>query len=60
MNAYQFSIIHETLHKQNILSKVVSVIELSKNLYIHYFYEHAFGHHRRVATPEDPCSAAQG
>lgn len=31
-----------------------------KNLYMHFTYEHLFGHHRRVATPEDPASAAKG
>lgn len=33
---------------------------MSKNLYMHFTYEHIFGHHRRVATPEDPASAEQG
>lgn len=31
-----------------------------KNLYMHFTYEHLYGHHRRVATPEDPASAEQG
>lgn len=31
-----------------------------KNLYMHFTYEHLFGHHRRVATPEDPASADKG
>ena len=31
-----------------------------KTLDIHFTYEHVFGHHRRVATPEDPASAAKG
>lgn len=33
---------------------------MAKNLYMHFTYEHLFGHHRRVATPEDPASAEQG
>lgn len=33
---------------------------MSKNLYMHFTYEHLYGHHRRVATPEDPASAEQG
>ena len=32
---------------------------MSKNLYMHFTYEHIFGHHRRVATPEDPASATK-
>jgi alkane 1-monooxygenase len=33
---------------------------MAKNLYMHFSYEHLYGHHRRVATPEDPASAEQG
>lgn len=33
---------------------------MSKNLYMHFTYEHLYGHHRKVATPEDPASAGQG
>ena len=31
-----------------------------KNLYMHFTYEHLYGHHRKVATPEDPASAEKG
>jgi alkane 1-monooxygenase len=31
-----------------------------KNLYMHFTYEHLYGHHRKVATPEDPASAQKG
>ena len=27
---------------------------------MHFTYEHLYGHHKRVATPEDPASAEQG
>lgn len=30
---------------------------MGKNLYTHFTYEHIYGHHRRVGTPEDPASA---
>ena len=30
---------------------------MMKNLYMHFAYEHLYGHHRKVATPEDPASA---
>ena len=32
----------------------------SKNLYLHFIYEHLYGHHRNVATPEDAASAPKG
>jgi hypothetical protein len=33
---------------------------MSKLLYMHFIYEHLWGHHKRVATPEDPASALKG
>ncbi len=27
---------------------------------MHFTYEHLYGHHRRVATPEDPATAQKG
>ena len=31
-----------------------------KSLYGHFTIEHVYGHHRRVATPDDPASAPKG
>ena len=31
-----------------------------KTLNMHFTYEHIFGHHRKVATEEDPASAEKG
>lgn len=31
-----------------------------KTLNIHFTTEHVFGHHRKVATPDDPASAEKG
>ena len=33
---------------------------MSKNLYMHFTYEHIYGHHRRVGTPEDPATSVLG
>lgn len=33
---------------------------MSKLLYMHFTYEHIWGHHRKVATPEDLASASKG
>ena len=32
---------------------------MTKNLYTHFTYEHLYGHHRKVSTPDDPASAEQ-
>jgi alkane 1-monooxygenase len=29
-------------------------------MYMHFTIEHIYGHHKRVATPEDPASAPKG
>ena len=54
--AGQFAITHEMFHKHGI-SKYIATAHLIKNLYCHFSYEHMYGHHRRVGTPEDPASA---
>ncbi len=35
-------------------------MHLIKNLYIHFAVEHIQGHHKKVATEEDPASAPKG
>lgn len=51
---------HEIFHKQGWFNRLLGTIHMSKNLYMHFTYEHLYGHHRRVATSEDPASAEQG
>lgn len=58
--AAQFTIAHELFHKQNYLHRFFGTIHMLKALYIHFTYEHLWGHHRKVATPEDPASAEKG
>ena len=60
LNAVHFAVAHEIFHKPNKLDRIVGTLHMSKNLYMHFTYEHVFGHHRRVATPEDPASARKG
>ena len=48
---------HEVNHKSTKIEKVIGTLNLSKNLYMHFFIEHNYGHHRKVATPEDPATS---
>ena len=48
---------HEIYHKPGGIHKIIGTLNQSKNLYMHFTYEHLYGHHRKVATPEDPASA---
>lgn len=51
---------HELGHKQELLDRWLSKIALAPSMYGHFFVEHNRGHHKRVATPEDPASARMG
>ncbi len=48
---------HELGHRRTKFEQRLAKILLSTSLYAHFYTEHNFGHHRNVATPEDPASA---
>jgi alkane 1-monooxygenase len=51
---------HELGHKKTNLERWLSRIVLAVPAYGHFCVEHNRGHHRHVATPEDPASARMG
>ena len=51
---------HELGHKRNKLDIWLAKIVLAPAAYGHFFIEHNRGHHKHVATPEDPASAKMG
>ncbi|WP_353251799.1 alkane 1-monooxygenase [Salinisphaera sp. PC39] len=51
---------HELGHKKPKLERWLALVALAPVAYGHFFVEHNKGHHRRVATPEDPASARMG
>ena len=51
---------HELGHRVNKFEQVLAKALLLTSLYMHFFTEHNKGHHKRVATPEDPSSARLG
>jgi alkane 1-monooxygenase len=51
---------HELGHRVNKFEQGLAKALLLTSLYMHFFTEHNKGHHRRVATPEDPSSARYG
>jgi len=51
---------HELGHKNSRLEKVLARIVLAVPAYGHFTIEHNRGHHRLVATREDPASARMG
>ena len=48
---------HELGHRVNKWEQAMAKSLLLTSLYMHFFTEHNKGHHKRVATPEDPSSA---
>ena len=51
---------HELGHKHESLEHWASKLALAPTWYGHFFVEHNWGHHKRVATPEDPASSRMG
>jgi alkane 1-monooxygenase len=60
MNGIGIGTAHELGHKKEALDRWLSKIALAPSAYGHFFVEHNRGHHKRVATPEDPASARMG
>lgn len=51
---------HELSHKHGRADRIASMLALAPTAYTHFAVEHPFGHHKRVATPEDPASSRMG
>jgi alkane 1-monooxygenase len=51
---------HEMGHKRHPVDQWASRFALAIPFYGHFCVEHNFGHHKHVATPEDPASAKMG
>jgi alkane 1-monooxygenase len=51
---------HELGHKKTSIERLLAKIVLAVPAYGHFCIEHNYGHHRDVATPEDPASARMG
>src|SRR6476646_1662363 len=48
---------HELGHRVNKFEQFLAKASLMTSLYMHFFIEHNKGHHKNVATPQDPSSA---
>jgi alkane 1-monooxygenase len=51
---------HELGHRIKPFEQTLAKISLLSSLYMHFIIEHNKGHHKNVATPEDPSSARLG
>ena len=51
------NVAHELGHRQSLSERTMSKILYIPSLYMHFYIEHNFGHHMKVATPEDGATA---
>ncbi|MCU0345348.1 MAG: alkane 1-monooxygenase [Saprospiraceae bacterium] len=54
------NVAHELGHRQSLHETLMAKVMLTAALYTHFNIEHNRGHHRWVATDEDPSSARPG
>lgn len=55
--SFGINIGHELGHRTNKFEQFLANAALLTSFYMHFKIEHNKGHHKRVATPEDPASA---
>ncbi|MGH8505002.1 MAG: fatty acid desaturase [Stenotrophobium sp.] len=60
VNGIAINTAHELGHKKAELERWLAKITLAPVAYGHFYVEHARGHHKNVATPEDPASSKMG
>ena len=54
---FGINVAHELGHRTNKFEQALAKSLLLTSQYLHFFIEHNRGHHKRVATPNDPSSA---
>lgn len=54
------NVAHELGHRNTWYEQLMSKIILVTTFYLHFFIEHNQGHHKNVATDEDPASSRLG
>ncbi|SFF37041.1 alkane 1-monooxygenase [Fontimonas thermophila] len=60
VNGIGINTAHELGHKRENLDRWLAKLTLAPVAYGHFFVEHNRGHHKNVATPEDPASSKMG
>lgn len=51
------NVAHELGHRKSVYYRLLAHLLLLCTTYLHFYVEHNYGHHKRVATPEDPASS---
>ena len=51
---------HDLFHRKESINKFMGTLPFIKFLNANFYLEHIDGHHKRVATKEDPATAKKG
>ena len=51
------NVAHELGHRTTVRERSMAKVLLCPSLYMHFYIEHNFGHHKNVSTPKDPATA---
>ncbi len=54
------NVAHELMHRPTAAERGAAEALMTLALYTHFCVEHVHGHHKRVATPDDPASSRLG
>jgi len=54
------NVAHELMHRRGKAERALAEILMTTAAYAHFCIEHVRGHHKNVATPDDPASARFG
>jgi alkane 1-monooxygenase len=60
MGSNGINVAHELGHRNTVFEQILAKTLLLPALYQHFFVEHNRGHHKHVATDDDPASARLG
>ena len=51
------NVAHELMHRPGKAERALAEVLMTAASYTHFCVEHVYGHHKHVATPDDPASA---
>jgi alkane 1-monooxygenase len=54
------NVAHEFMHRKGKPERALAELLMTSVGYTHFVVEHVLGHHKHVATPEDPATARKG
>ncbi len=54
------TIAHELMHRRGRFERALAEVLMTSVTYSHFCVEHVLGHHKNVATPEDPATSRFG